>query len=201
MPTNTVMDPNKVEYGLSNLYFAPLEKSTATDGTVTYTYGDPVLLVGAQSITMEAQSSQTAYYADDSIYFNPTTNNGYTGELTFIKMTDQIRSVIFKEEKDETTGMLVELADVLPAEGALLFQCRGDKKNIRHCLYDCTFGRGSNDINTRGETIEPTTATITYSAVPMEYQGKQITKSKVNESDTSYDGFFSSVVLPGTGGE
>lgn len=192
-----VTDPNKVEYGLSNLYFAPLEKNTATDGTVTYTYGNPVLLVGAQSITMESQSSQTPYYADNTIYFNPTTNNGYTGELTFIKLTDQIRTIIFKEEKDETTGLLVELADVLPAEGALLFQCLGDKKNTRHVLYDCTFGRGSGQINTKGDTIEPTTTTITYSALPMEYDGKQITKSKVNESDAAYDDFFKSVVLPG----
>ena len=96
-----VVDPNKIEYGLSSIYFAPLTKNTAADGAVTYTYGNPVALVGAQAMTREPQGESSSFYADDSVYFTTTTNNGYTGELTFIKMTDQIRQVIFKEEVDE----------------------------------------------------------------------------------------------------
>lgn len=198
---NTTADPNKIEYGLSSIYFAPLTKNTAADGAVTYTYGNPVALVGAQAMTREPQGESSSFYADDSVYFTTTTNNGYTGELTFIKMTDQIRQVIFKEEVDETTGLMTERADVLPAEGALLFQCRGDAKNTRHVMYDVTFGRGSEENNTKEDTISPTTATITYTAIPIEHNGKQITKGKATEGAICYDNFFKSVVLPGAATE
>lgn len=192
----TVTDPNKIEYGLSNLYFAPLTKTTGTDGTVTFTYGDPVALIGAQAMTMEPQGESSSFYADDSVYFTTTTNNGYTGELTFIKMSDQIRSVIFKEETDSSTGLMVERADVLPAEGALLFQCRGDAKNTRHVLYDVTFGRGNIENNTKEDTITPATASITFTAIPIERGGKQITKGKATEGASCYANFFTTVQLP-----
>lgn len=194
----TVTDTNKIEYGLSQAFFAPLTKTVGTDGSVTYNYETPVSLVGIQSLTAEPQGESNTFYADDIAYFTTTTNNGYTGELTFIRITDQIRTLLFKDEVDETTGLLVERADLLPNEGALLFQCRGDAKNQRHVMYDVTFSRGSEERNTKGESIEPTTATISYTAIPIEHNGKQITKAKAPQGAASYDTFFGAVKLPAT---
>lgn len=196
MPEVYNTDPNRIEYGLSKCFFAPLTKTTsATTGEVTYTYSEPVALVGIQAMTRNPEGESTSYYADDTPYFVATSNNGYSGELTFIKMTDQIRKVIFKDE-ESSNGLLVERADVMPAEGALIFECKGDTKRTRHVFYDVTFERSSEENKTKEDKVEPTTCKVPFTSVPIEYKGKQIVKAKCIEGSTSYDSFFESVVLP-----
>lgn len=117
-------DKNKIEFGLSNLYFAPLARTTGSDGSVTYSYDNPVRLQGVQSMTQESQGETSNIYAEDMVWFTYTSNNGYSGELVFVTFTDEIRENIFKYAKT-ADGLLVERADIQPAEGALLYQCQG----------------------------------------------------------------------------
>jgi phi13 family phage major tail protein len=189
---------NRVEYGLKNLYFAKLTKATGSDGAVSYTYATPVRIPGVQSISLDPEGSSEDFYADDSKYFTATANNGYSGEIGLIAMTDDVLINIFKHEKT-SDGLLVEPADVLPNEGAIIFEFDGDAAQTRHILYDCAFSRGSTSANTKEDSISPTTATISYSAAPIELaSGRRITKAKVLKGETAYDDFFKEVNVPTT---
>lgn len=189
-------DKNKIEFGLSHLYFAPLARSTGTDGSVTYTYTTPIRLEGIQSMTQEAQGETSNIYAEDMVWFTYTANNGYSGELVFVHFSDAIRENIFKYAKT-SDGLLVERADVQPAEGALLYQCQGDANKNRHVLYDVTFGNPKVEPKTKEDGIEATVVTIPYTAVPIELaSGEQITKGKCSEGDTAYADFFKALEAP-----
>lgn len=189
-------DKNKIEFGLSNLWFAPLARTTGTDGSVTYKYETPVRLQGVQSMTQEAQGETSNIYAEDMVWFTYTSNNGYSGELVFVTFTDDIREKIFKYVKT-ASGLLIERADTQPAEGALLYQCKGDQNNNRHILYDVTFGNPKVEYKTKEDGIEASVVTIPYTAVPIELaSGEQITKGKCSEGDAAYADFFKSVTVP-----
>ena len=192
-------DSNKIEFGLSHSYFAPLTAATAADGKVTYTYSAPIRLQGIQSMTQEAQGDSTNIYAEDMVWYNYTANNGYSGELVFVHFSDELRKTIFKHE-EATNGMLIERSDVQSAEGALIYQCQGDKNKTRHVLYDVTFGNPKVEPKTKEDGIEATTVTIPYTAVPIELPtGEQITKGKCSEGDTAYDSLFTALTVPTLG--
>lgn len=55
----TVTDTNKIEYGLSQAFFAPMTKTTGADGVVKYDYETPIPLIGIQSLTAEPQGKAT----------------------------------------------------------------------------------------------------------------------------------------------
>ena len=189
-------DKNKIEFGLSHLYFAPLARTTSTDGSVKYTYETPVRIEGVQSMTQEAQGETSNIYAEDMVWFTYTANNGYTGELVFVHFSDAIRETIFKYGKT-SDGLLVERADTQPAEGALLYQCQGDQNKTRHVLYDVTFGNPQVEHKTKEDGIEATVVTIPYTAVPIEIaSGEQVTKGKCAEGDAAYSKFFTALSAP-----
>lgn len=187
---------NLIEYGLAKVYFAKLTKTTDTSGKVSLTYGTPVALPGAQSLTINPESSDSTIYADDTVYKKIYANNGYSGELTLVHMTDTIATTLLNY-KTATDGSIVEVANAEPVEGALLFQFKGDAQNTRHILFDCVFTRGNSTANTKGDSLDPTTLTISYSAVPVELtDGSTITKLRITEGTSGYDDFYTEVSLP-----
>lgn len=189
-------DKNKIEFGLSHLFFAPLSRATSSDGSVTYSYGTPYRLEGVQSMTQEAQGETSNIYAEDMVWFTYTSNNGYSGELVFVTFTDDIREKIYNYAKT-AQGMLVERADTQPAEGALIYQCQGDKNKNRHVLYDVTFGNPKTEYKTKEDGIEASVVTIPYTAVPIELaDGTQVTKGKCSEGDAAYNSLFTELTPP-----
>lgn len=189
-------EANKIEFGLSSIFFAPLTTTVAADGTETHTYEEPIALRGAKSMSLSPEGEQSTQYADDTAWFTSTVNNGYSGDLGFIYFSDAIRETIFKNVKT-ASGLIVERTDVEPVEGAILYQCQGDKRRIRHVLYNVKFGNPSVDHATKEDGIEPTEVTIPYTASPIRLStGELVVKAKCVEGDEAYDTFFSSVALP-----
>ena len=109
---------------------------------------------------------------------------------------DSFRKDILMEEEDVTDKVLVEKSDVEPAQFALLFQFDGDKKAIRHVLYNCTTTRPSVEGSTTNESKEVATETLTISAAPLE-NGLVKAKTSVDTTEQVYTNWYKTVWLPG----
>ena len=192
---------NKVKYNLKNVHAAVLTKGD--DGT--YTYAEPQAIPGAVSISLDAEGDSSPFYADGIVYFRTTANNGYSGDLEIALIPEWFRTDILQEKKD-SNGVLVERADNTESVYfALLFEFDGDVNAIRHVLYNCTASRPSIESETKEDTIEPGTETLSLTADPRE---DGLVKSRTGDSTSkeTYDGWYKSVYVPQetattTGGE
>ena len=191
---------NKVKYNLKNVHAAKLTKGD--DGN--FTYDTPQAIPGAVSISLEAEGDSSPFYADGIVYFRSTANNGYSGDLEIALIPEWFRTEILQEVKDNN-GVLVEHSDVTESVYfALLFEFDGDIKAIRHVLYNCTASRPSIESETKEETIEPGTETLSLTADPRE---DGLVKSRTGDytTDSVYRNWYQAVYVPqesaATGGQ
>lgn len=190
------MAENKVQYGLKNVYYAPI---TAESNDGVPTYGTPVKWPGAVSLSLEAEGDTNTFRADNTDYYVISANNGYTGELETARIPDSFRTDILGEIEDGG-GMLVEDTDAAPVPFALMFQFEGDKRETRHVVYKCTAQRPTVESSTTDTEIEPQTETLEFTAqsVYSSALGTHIVKSKTTEStdSTVVNAWFTAVQLP-----
>lgn len=181
---------SKIKYGIKNVYYA---KAT-DDGTGALTYGTPKALVGAVSLSLDAQGDTSTFYADNIAYFTSTANNGYQGDLELALLSDDFRKDILGEVVDSNTGLQVEYANAAQAEFALLFQFETDVNAIKHVLYRCVASRPQVASQTKEESIEPQTESFTITAMPR--IDNQLVKAKCGSEASAYANFFTAVVEP-----
>ena len=182
---------NKVKYNLKNVHAAKL--TTGDDGN--FTYDTPQAIPGAVSISLEAEGDSSPFYADGIAYFRSTANNGYSGDLEIALIPEWFRTEILQEVKDNN-GVLVEHSDVTESVYfALLFEFDGDIKAIRHVLYNCTASRPSIESETKEETIEPGTETLSLTADPRE-DGLVKSRTGDDTTDSVYRNWYQAVYVP-----
>ena len=182
---------NKIKYGLKNVHVAKLTKGD--DGT--FTYATPRAIPGAVSLSMDAEGEMTPFHADNIVYFRTVSNNGYTGDLEMALVPDWFREEILQEVKD-SKGVLVETSNVTDVVYfALLFQFEGDKKAIRHVLYNCTANRPTVESQTKEDAIEPNTETLSLTADPRE-DGLVKARSGDDTNEETYRNWFTTVYVP-----
>lgn len=184
------MSANKVRFNLRNVHYA--KATFGSDGSVSY--GAPVAIPGAVSLSLDANGEPENFYADGIAYYRMNNNMGYDGDLEIALIPQSFRTDILKEEAD-SNGVLVENADVEAEHFALLFEFNGDQKHIRHVLYDCTASRPKIEGKTNTETKEVQTETLSISASPLP---NGIVKAKTGDSTdtTAYNGWYSAVYQP-----
>ena len=187
-------DTNKIKYGIKGCYYAVA--TIAADGTATYT--TPVALPGAVSLSLSAEGDTSPFYADNIVYYTSVANNGYSGDLELAKVPDSFLTDCLGYVTD-TNNVLVEDAGASPAHFALIFQFEGDAHAKRSVLYNCVATRPSVEGNTKTESIEPQTETISITATTV-YNStldKDIVKASVtpNES-TQYNAWNTNVYIP-----
>lgn len=182
---------NKVKYNLKNVYAAKLKK----DAGGSFNYDVPKPIPGAVSISLDAEGESSPFYADGIVYFRSTANNGYSGDLEMALIPEWFRTEILKEKLDKN-GVLVEKATTGEAEKfALLFEFDGDVKAIRHVLYNCSASRPSIASETKEDTIEPGTETLSLTADPRE-DGLVKSRSGDTTSDETYANWYKNVYVP-----
>ena len=94
MPTT----PNKVKFGLSKAYYAIFDETAGT-------YGTPVALPGAVSLSLEQQGETSTFRADNIDYWTSVSNNGYEGDLELALIPDSFLTDVMGEATDATTGL------------------------------------------------------------------------------------------------
>ena len=162
------------------------------DGEVTF--GTPVAMPGAVSLSLEPNGEPSNFYADGYAYYTISNNMGYEGDLELAMVPESFRTDVLKESLDDNS-VLVESANVETANFALLFEFDGDVKKIRHVLYNCSAARPNIESATNEEEIEVQTETLAITAAPL---ANGYVKARTGDSttDTVYTGWYTSVYMP-----
>lgn len=114
-------------------------------------------------------------------------------ELTLIP--EWFRTEILQEKLDGK-GVLVEKSDVTESvKFALLFEFDGDVNAIRHVLYSCSASRPSIASETKEDTIEPGTETLSVTADP---RSDGLVKARTGDTTdaTAYANWYKTVYIP-----
>ena len=153
---------NKVKFNICNVHYALI--TVDDDGEVTF--GTPVAMPGAVSLSLEPNGEPSNFYADGYAYYTISNNMGYEGDLELAMVPESFRTDVLKESLDDNS-VLVESANVETANFALLFEFDGDVKKIRHVLYNCSAARPNIESTTNEEEIEVQTETLAITAAPL----------------------------------
>src|SRR5690554_2256961 len=95
---------NKVNFGIKNVHYATF--TVGPDGTITY--DTPVRIPGAVELSLEPRGEMVEFYADNTLYYSASNNQGYEGTLSIALIPEQFAMDALGEEKDETDLVLTE---------------------------------------------------------------------------------------------
>ena len=181
---------NKVKFNICNVHYALITVDEDGEGT----FGTPVAMPGAVSLSLEPNGEPSNFYADGYAYYTISNNMGYEGDLELAMVPESFRTDVLKESLDDNS-VLVESANVETANFALLFEFDGDVKKIRHVLYNCSAARPNIESATNEEEIEVQTETLAITAAPL---ANGYVKARTGDSttDTVYTGWYTSVYMP-----
>ena len=184
------MANNKVKYNLKNAHYALLD--IEEDGTISY--GSPVSIPGAVSISLDANGEPENFYADGIAYYVINNNMGYDGDLELALIPEGFRVDVLRETLDEN-NVLIENSGAEIHPFALLFEFDGDIRHIRHVLYNCSASRPGIEGKTNEESREVQTETLTLKATPL--PGGVVKAKTGNRTDSSaYENWYNAVYMP-----
>jgi phi13 family phage major tail protein len=179
---------NKVKYGLKSVHYAVITEGVG--GAITY--GTPKPIPGAVSMALTPRGESAEFHADDVEYWRQNTNTGYEGDLEMALIPDSFRIDVLGEIED-LNGAIVENANAVVKNFALLGEMDGDKHKMRFVLYNCLANRPNFGSTTTTATREPQVETLAIVAMPAIGTGD--VKTKIKEGDTGYGTFFATVYL------
>lgn len=192
---------NKVHFGLKNCYYATVTEATL-GGVTTTTYGTPVALPGAVSLTLDANQEHTDFYADDGVYYITQNDARYTGTLELADIPDAFKTAIFGDAADQD-GALIEMSANDIKNFALLFETSGDAGGHRAVFYKVSATRPSITGQTKEENVEVQTQTLNITAVArpdndtVNGKTRHLVQASIAESAVAaYTGFFNAVYTP-----
>lgn len=184
MPTAT---ENKVKFGLSKCYYAIYDETAGT-------YGTPVAVPGAVSLTLDPQGDQSVFYADNVQYYVTYSNNGYSGDWEIARIPDQMRQDLWGDTLHSTDKTLTESSTTEPAHFALLFQIEGDQQERLAVFYNCVAARPGAGSQTIAENKEVQTDTCSITASPRT-DGKVKCVTTKDTPAATVSGWFSAVYI------
>ncbi|MFR6151378.1 MAG: major tail protein [Peptoniphilus sp.] len=190
------MAKNKVKFGLKNVHVWPITEATSEK----ITYGEVIKVPGAVSLSLEASGDSNPFYADDMIYWNQYSNNGYEGELEIALIPEEFEVQILGYLKDKN-GAIVESNASKSKNYAMAFEFDGDVTQTRHIFYNCSSSRPDIEGATTEDKTEPQTDTISITTAPASDTG--YVKARLEKGQTGYDTFFTTPykVTPETGAQ
>ena len=152
---------NKVKFNICNVHYALI--TVDEDGDITF--GTPVAMPGAVSLSLEPNGEPSNFYADGYAYYTISNNMGYEGDLELAMVPESFRTDVLKESLDDNS-VLVASAHGETAHFPLLFDFAVDVQKIRHVLYNCSAARPNSESTTNEEEIEVQTETLAITAAP-----------------------------------
>lgn len=195
---------NKYHYDVKNCHYCPGTRNE--DGTVTF---DKTVkkLRGLMSMEMSAEGETSKIRADGIDYIIITSNSGYSGKLSFVKVDEEFKIDCLNEVVDDATGIQYEDADADPKPFAIMGEFKGDAEGIRWIYYNCVASRIKQAGENKDKQKEPDSEEleITSSPLPVTIGGeeKNIVRGGLTKSmnAATYDAWFTKVCLPGEAAE
>lgn len=185
---------NKVHYDLVDVHVAALTLDLEA-GTVSF--GTPKALLGSISMDLSAQGEQVKLRADGMDYYVTNSNNGYSGNLNLAMVPDWFRQEYLGDTLSEKDKVLVENAQVEPKPFALLYGFKGDAKNRRHVMYNCTANRPNIKGENKDNQKQPDTETLPLTSVPLP-DGKVKASTTAETPQSVYDNWTKAVWVKDT---
>lgn len=185
-------DKNKVKFGLSNVHIAKM--SVGEDGAITF--GVPFPILGAVSLSLDAEGDSEPFYADNMKFWESFANNGYSGDLEVAKLPEQFETEILGQKKDKNGAIIENINDTI-SPFAFMFQIEGDQTGTRFCYYNTTVSRPSTEANTTEDTKTPNTDTLSITTSARSDTGDVRVKLPYSdEIKDVYNKFFDKVYEP-----
>ena len=190
----TMANTNAVKFGLSKAYYAVYNEAEGT-------YGTPVPLPGAVSMTISREGDESSFFADNVVFYSMDVNAGYSGDLEVAMMPEQAYIDLLGQERD-ANGILVESTDDKQKTFALLYEVEGNAFDQRFAFYNCTLSRPESEANTKEETVDPDTDTMAIRMISRALPWGDDTKNTVKASCKSttnaeqYEDWYKAVYLP-----
>lgn len=185
------MAENKVVFGLSDVYFGTY--SVSTTGTVTL--GTPYHVPGAVNLSLEADTEETVFWADNVKYYVVNADNGFTGDLEMAYFPDAFKTQ-FMNYRTQSDGGLAQVKGMKNKDVYMMFQADGDKEHRRAIMYNIALGPISREYSTSEGNIEPKTATMPITVTGDNDTG--VTRVVYGEDATGYATLFTTPPVPST---
>ncbi len=184
------MKRNKVKFNISNAFYALL----TTDDAGEASWGTPVPLPGAVSLSLDPTGEPESFYADGIEYYVINNNQGYDGDLELAMIPESFRTEVLMETAD-SNNVLVENANSQTGHFAFLFEFDGDARKIRHVMYNCSASRPKIESKTNTESKEVQTETLSLKARPL---ANGLVKAKTGDSTkaSAYNNWYKKVYQP-----
>lgn len=180
----------KVQFGLSDVHYAPLDTEKRTYGTVT-------AIPGAVNLTVDTAGDQNTFYADNGAFAVFATNSGYTGELEIAMIPDSVYTDILGFIKDNADEF-VEVGASKETHFGLSFRIETNYgQSIAFRFFNCTMSRPSLEHSTTSDSTDPTTEKLSLTMLPFDLEdGTTVIKSHKVLSTTEAHAYCSAITLP-----
>lgn len=183
------MAENKVVFGVSNLHFGTYTINDQNEVVL----GTPYHLPGTVNISLDAESEQNTFYADNVQYWVGYSDNGYTGTIENANFTDEFKTQ-FLNYVAPTGGGIAQIKGRQNKIVYIAFQAEGDKEARRMILYNVSLGAISREYATTEDTTEPQTATLDFTVSGDNETG--IIRASYKPADTAYATLFTTPPVP-----
>ena len=152
------------------------------------------MFLGNRQVNFDPSGDLVNVYADGTVIYTGRQNSGYTGSLELTNLDDDFAAWVLSEAVDSNNVQYEEKEPQIN-RFYLLWEWVQDAKNTRHVMYNITASRPSIESETKEETIEPGTETLSLTADPRE-DGLVKSRTGDDTTDSVYRNWYQAVYVP-----
>ena len=189
------------ERRISGVLFLGIAPLTSDNGT-TPVWGEVVEIPQFENFSGEKQYSSAEWYSNDRIEMSLKNITSVDFEITVGSLSSELRALLTGATYDDTKGVLVERSNDAQAEYALIVQfsqmSAGASGTYNVVYYRCTLSVDNLEAETKTDSINTTSITITGKAIPLRDGtiGASIDSFDENADSTIISGWTNSVYFP-----
>lgn len=180
---------NKIEFGISDLYFGTYTVSDL--GVVTL--GTPYHQAGAVNLSVESESESNSFYADNVVFWSGFSDNGFSGSIEVAKFDKDVK-IDFLGYTELDDGGVAAVKGATKPSVYIMFETQGDEAARRVIMYNCALGSIDREYATVEDSIEPATESMDITVTGD--NGTGLTLVSYDKDATGYATLFTNPPVP-----